>query len=171
MKTKLLAWEVLGIIFIVLFGGIMHFFYEWFGNLLIVGTFAPVNESVWEHLKLGYWPLIIFMLIEYYFLKDEVNNFLFGKALASLIIPLFIIVFFYTYTAIIGNHILVLDILSFVFGTTLAQLVSYKILISNRKSKYYSYLGAIIIVLLGFFLILFTFFPPNLPLFIDYSVL
>ena len=31
----------------------MHFFYEWLNNNQLVGYFAPVNESIWEHLKLG----------------------------------------------------------------------------------------------------------------------
>lgn len=48
-----------GILFINLFGILLHFLYDFSGKVLIVGIFAPINESVWEHLKLGFYPIIL----------------------------------------------------------------------------------------------------------------
>ncbi len=48
-----LAWAAAGVL-----GGIFHFVYVWF-PFPLVGLFFPINESVWEHLKLLYWPVIL----------------------------------------------------------------------------------------------------------------
>ncbi len=39
----------------ILAGSALHFLYDLWPNPL-TAVFAPVNESVWEHLKLLYWP-------------------------------------------------------------------------------------------------------------------
>ncbi len=40
----------------------LHELYEWTGEKLAIGLFAPVNESVWEHLKLAFYPVILLMI-------------------------------------------------------------------------------------------------------------
>jgi len=52
MKSKLFKFELLGFVFCCILGTLSHFFYDWSGQNIIVGMFCPVNESVWEHLKL-----------------------------------------------------------------------------------------------------------------------
>lgn len=58
-------YELAGIIFIIAFGSVLHFTFEWSGRQVAVGVFSAVNESVWEHLKLGFWPAIAFALFEF----------------------------------------------------------------------------------------------------------
>jgi hypothetical protein len=145
----------------------MHFLFELTGYWAPIGAIAAVNESIWEHLKLGYWPLVFFALIEYKFIKNDANNIALSKFAASLVIIGFIIVFFYSYVAILGDHLLFLDILSFIISILLAQLVSYKILTIKRLHKSISIISLIGIIVIGLFFILFTYFPPHLPLFQD----
>ena len=57
MEKKLIdksiyTWEIIGTFFIIIAGSLLHFVYEWTGYSDIMGLFTPVNESVWEHLKL-----------------------------------------------------------------------------------------------------------------------
>ena len=59
MKTLKLT-HIIGFFFVVLFGAMLHFTYEWSGDALWVGLWSSVNESVWEHFKLGFSSLIIF---------------------------------------------------------------------------------------------------------------
>lgn len=47
----------IGFVCAALLGTGLHFLYTWC-PLPLVGLFAPVNESVWEHLKLLYWPFL-----------------------------------------------------------------------------------------------------------------
>jgi hypothetical protein len=167
MKRTILKWEVLGIIFVVMIGALFHFMFEFFNYWAPAGAFFPVNESVWEHLKLPYWPLIIFSLIEYNFLKDKTNNFVIGKTLSFLISIGTILTVFYAYTAILGAELLIIDILSFVLGVVIGQLVSYLILSKERLSVSYTNMAWILFIAFGILFAVFTYFPPYIPIFQD----
>jgi hypothetical protein len=167
MKKYVLKWEISGIVFVFLLGALLHFLFEWSGEYKIVGSFASVNESAWEHFKQGFWPMCLFAAIEYRFLRMNLNNFLVAKALAVYIIPIITGLVFYGYTAILGEEILIVDIFIFLIAIIVGQLTSYKILISARLPRYTSIISVIFIILLAFILVLFTFYPPHLPIFLD----
>ncbi|TFF83807.1 MAG: hypothetical protein EU552_02560 [Promethearchaeota archaeon] len=167
MNKKLLFWEIGGMVFILFLGSFMHFLFELTGYWAPIGAIAAVNESVWEHLKLGYFPLVFFTLIQYNFIRNDAKNIALAKFTASFIIVGFIIIFFYTYVAILGEHLLFLDILSFILSIILAQLVSYKILTIKDLGKTISIISLTGFITLGLLFILFTYFPPHLPLFQD----
>lgn len=167
-KRHILFFELAGIVFIIIFGSILHFTFEWSGSQAVVGVFSAVNESVWEHFKLGFWPAVAFALIEFKYLKKSTNNFLFAKTVGIYLIPVVIMVIFYSYTAILGESILVIDILSFVIAVVVGQLVSYRLL--TLKTLPYNFLdlvSLIALILLGLAFVLFTFYPPQLPMFQD----
>jgi len=167
MKKYVLRWETFGIIFVFLLGALLHFVFEWSGESRIVGLFASVNESVWEHFKLGFWPMCLYAAIEYRFLYERVNNFLTAKAVAVYIIPIITGLVFYGYTAIIGEEILIFDIIIFLIAIIVGQLTSYKVMTSAKLPKYTNIISPIFIILLAFVLMLFTFYPPHLPIFLD----
>jgi len=166
-KRRILFFELAGIIFIIVFGSILHFTFEWSGSQAVVGVFSAVNESVWEHLKLGFWPAVVFALIEFKYLKKATNNFLFAKTIGIYLIPVVIMVIFYSYTAILGESILVIDILSFVIAVIVGQLVSYRLLTWKTLPYNLDRVSLTALILLGFAFVLFTFYPPQLPLFQD----
>jgi hypothetical protein len=167
MQRKIFLWEIIGMIFIILVGSFFHFLFEISGYWAPIGGFVAVNESTWEHLKLGYWPLIIFALIEYKFVEKDAHNFIIGKVIAAYIIPVFIIAFFYSYTAILGADSLFFDILSFILAVIIGQLVSYKVLVLREFSRPYRIISWIALVILGILFIVFTYFPPEFFLFQD----
>jgi len=167
MKNIVLRWELSGIIFVFLLGALLHFVFEWSGESKIVGLIASVNESVWEHFKQGFWPMCIYAAIEYRFLRGRINNFLTAKAVAVYMIPIITGLVFYGYTAIIGEEILIVDILIFLVAIVVGQLTSYKIMTSTRLPKYSNVISPIFIILLASILMLFTFYPPHLPIFLD----
>jgi len=167
MKKYVLKWEVSGILFVFLLGALLHFLFEWSGESSIVGLFAPVNESVWEHFKLGFWPMCLFAAMEYRFLRGHVNNFLTAKAVALYIIPVITALLFYGYTAIIGEEILIVDILIFLVAIVIGQLTSYKLMISSPLPRYTNFIAPLLIILQALILMLFTFYPPHLPIFLD----
>ena len=67
-------WELIGVIFTILFGSVNHFLYKWSGKKKIVGLISPVNESTWEHMKLITTPMILFSLVEYVACGYQVEN-------------------------------------------------------------------------------------------------
>ena len=167
MKKYILKWELSGIVFVFLLGALLHFLFEWSGESKIVGAFASVNESVWEHFKQGFWPMCLYASIEYRFIRGYANNFLTAKAVAVYVIPIVTALIFYAYTAIIGEEILIVDIIIFAVAITIGQLISYKIMVSKALPKYANYISFVFILALAIILILFTFYPPHLPIFLD----
>jgi hypothetical protein len=163
---KINKWEIVGVFWMIIVGSLLHFTYEWSNNLTFVGVISSINESVWEHLKLGYWSLIFFSLIEYPAINRYVNSFLLGKALGIVVLEATIIGVFYSYTAIIKRSILWVDISSYVLGAIFCQWISSS-MIKKKFSRTSETIGLIIFIVLGFAFIVFTFYPPKLPIFMD----
>lgn len=75
---------------------LIHFMYTWFPNTLF-SIFFPVNESIWEHMKMLFTGIILYGIIEYLLLtKNNIkfNNFIFSKFMEALLsIPIYLIMF------------------------------------------------------------------------------
>ncbi|MFX0028446.1 MAG: DUF6512 family protein [Candidatus Hermodarchaeota archaeon] len=164
---KVLFWEVIGIFFVTIIGSLFHFMFEWLGHWAPLGGFFPVNESVWEHLKLPFWSLLVFALIEYNFIKNYSNNLVIAKIIASLISIATILIVFYSYTTIFKIELLIVDIFSFIFGVILGQMASYKIITRKKFSNWVIYVSWATMLILALAFFLFTYFPPNISIFQD----
>ena len=168
MNKKLKTVQIVVIILAIVFGTLLHFTYEWSGENRIVGLFSATNESVWEHLKLVFYPMLILAIVEYFVVKKEANNYIEAKSLGIFLAIAFIIVFYYTYTGIIGKNFFIIDILTFIISIILGEWVSYKLMIRKSESTTLSKILSLAIIfyfLISF--ILFTYNPPNINLFKD----
>jgi hypothetical protein len=163
---KILYWEILGIIFIICVGSALHFVFELSGYWKPVGLIAAVNESVWEHLKLGFWPAVFFALIEYPFLK-KTGNFVIAKAVSIYLIPFGIAALFYSYTFILGHNTLAMDVLIFVFAVVMGQVASYRIMTASELPQKLNATALLAVVALAVLFMVFTFYPPHVSLFED----
>ena len=170
-KTIIFRCEMWGILFIILFGALLHFAFELSGGWRPLGVISAVNESVWEHLKLAFWPAIIWTIIEFFFVrrpaKDTNQNFILAKAIGAYIMPLVIVVVFYSYTAFTGESILVIDLLSFVIAVVIGQVTSYKLWSSLELSKVFDWLGLVMILVAVLLFTVFTFYTPGVAIFKD----
>ena len=167
MTHIIFFWELFGMIFISVSGSLLHFVYDWSNHYRPLALIAAVNESTWEHLKIAFWPALIYSIFEYIPISNLTNNFVIAKAACLLIIPASIIIIFYTYTAILGRNFLIADISIFVISICLGQLASFKLLTMPQLPNSLTSLSIFIIVLLIIQFSLFTFFPPRLFLFKD----
>jgi hypothetical protein len=167
MNKKVLKWELIGIAVISVLGSVLHFLFEWSGGWEPVGVIAAVNESVWEHFKIGFWPALFYGVFEYSFLRKSTNNFAIAKSAGIYVIPITIAVLFYSYTAIIGKEILIVDILIFVIAVVLGQLTSYRILTLKPLPSILQGLGIFLVAILAVAFGIFTFYPPHLSIFQD----
>jgi len=167
MKRSVLKWELVGIAVISIVGSVLHFVFEWSGGWEPVGVIAAVNESVWEHFKIAFWPALFYAIFEYPFLRRSTSNFMIAKAIGIYVMPVAIAVIFYSYTAIFGEEILIVDILIFFVAVALGQLASYRILTVRRWPRWTGRLGLVMVIALAVAFGMFTFYPPHLPLFRD----
>ena len=167
-QEKLLKTQVIIIVISIILGTILHFTYNLSGENNFIGSFSAVNESVWEHLKLAFFPMLILGIIEYFFVKNISNNYIEAKTIGIFLAISFIVVAFFTYTGILGVDILILDILIFIISIILGEAISYKLMKreneSNNKTKV---LASIILIFLLFSFIICTFNPPKVNLFRD----
>jgi len=167
MNRPVLKWELTGIAVISVLGALLHFVFDWSGQWEPVGVIAAVNESVWEHFKIAFWPTLLYAVVEYKFLRHLTNNYVIAKATCIFVIPASIAVIFYSYTAISGLEILAVDILIFVIAIALGQLASYRILTLSRLPRWLDWVGLSLIILLAVAFGAFTFYPPHIPVFQD----
>ena len=166
-SKKALVYELIGTLFIIFLGSALHFAYDLSGKLAIVGAFSAVNESVWEHLKLSFWPSLIWLLIEYLPLRKLTDNFLTAKTLGTCVIVVLIPIVFYSYTSIMGRSIFAIDITTFIVAVILGQVVSYAFFKKNQFAGNTDKVALVTLVVLGITFIVFTFYPPHLPIFQD----
>lgn len=164
--NRLKKWEIGGVFWITIVGSLLHFIYEWSNKSTIGAVFGPVNESLWEHLKLGYWSLAFYMIIEYWFIRRYTNNFLIAKTTGILAMNLLIVIGVSAYTAISKKHIFILDIGLFILGAILCQYISFKIM-EKGTNNILNKAGLVLFILIGFVLVFFTFKPLHYSIFRD----
>jgi hypothetical protein len=167
VRKRILRWELAGIAFIVVLGSVLHFAFEWSGRAIPVAPIAAVNESVWEHLKLGFWPALVYAAFEYGRFGRSASNFPLAKTVGICLIPVTIVVLYYAYTAILGHGLLQADIAIFVVAVIVGQLVSYRMLAASPLPERLSRFAPIALAVLGILFALFTFYPPQVSLFRD----
>lgn len=164
-KIKIRNYQIISNIFICILGTLLHFTYKFFGENIFVASFSAVNESVWEHLKLLFFPMLLTTIFGSFCLRKQVPNFLCSKLFGILTSLSFIIIFFYTYTGIIGKSILLIDIASFFVAVILGEYLSYKLMISNFKCN--NIVAIIILTIILICFIVFTYFTPKIEIFRD----
>ena len=162
MKNKILKWEILSFLFIGLVGAALHFTYELSDfSSNVVAYFSAVNESTWEHLKMVFFPGLVFALVEYTYVRDEVNNYLIAKTVSLFLMPLVITVGWYIYAPAVGRSIFPVDLLLFYLAVIVGQIASYKLLTRPPLANIYRRvsLASLLVMFLAFST--FTFFAPR----------
>lgn len=171
VNNKAENWIIFGIPILIILSIPLHFIFDFTGNIPIIGFFAPVNESIWEHLKLSFFPIIFWWTIGYFlYYKNyyfKVRTWICSGIISSITSIIIITIFFYTYTGAFGVQFLFLDILSLFLGIVISQILGLYIYKNFKFSDFLSFTLYVLIVLLVILFILFTFYPPHIPLFLD----
>ena len=161
---KLKHYYIIGTLFVIVTGTLAHFVYGWSGHNYIVGFFFPVNESTWEHMKLCFFPMLLYSLYLICMMKDTQPGICSASAAGILSGTFTIPVLFYTYTGILGRNFLPLDIGVFIVSVLIAFRTVYKLTISFKATRCTKFLW-FAVAILGLCFVLFTYFPPDLALF------
>ena len=166
MKQRSILWQAAGFAFVTFGGTILHFLYDWTGGSILVSPFSGVNESTWEHMKLLFWPLFLFALVQRLFFKDQENYWC--VKLAQILLGLVLIpVLFYTYNGVFGKSPDWLNISIFYISALLVFLFEWWAFKNDQLQCKYPRLAFAAIVLIGALFVVFTFAPLQIPLFQD----
>lgn len=146
-----------------------HFMYDFFPNTLF-SIFFPVNESIWEHMKMLFSSIIIYSAFDYILLKifkQNTNNYMVNLfTTACLSIPIFLIIYLPIYHFTGENMILNITVLFITLAIT--ETISYYILKSNKFSNL-NYISLTGIILMYIIFGILTYYPPLNNLFYDPS--
>lgn len=148
----------------------LHFLYDKF-PFFITSIFAPVNESIWEHMKLLFGSIILVGILQKLYVqikKQKINNICFSNFIAALLsIPIFLVLFLPIYYSI--GHNLFITILIMFIVIAIAEGISY-VLMNKKNLRFEKITIFFVIIIYGIFTIL-TYHPLKNDLFIDSSQL
>ena len=119
MGKRLNFWPLAGFLTVSVLGTLAHFAYEWSGKQLLAGAFCAVNESTWEHMKLLFFPALLFTMIQIAAAQERDGAIPAVRAVSITAGLLLIPVLYYTYTGILGRHVLWADIAIFYLAAAL----------------------------------------------------
>lgn len=163
VKRNLLIWQCAGFVTTVIGGILLHYLYGLTNESILAAPVSAVNESTWEHMKLMYFPMFAFALIQSRFFK-EYDSFwcvkLFGMLTGLILIP----VLFYTYNGAFGESPAWLNIAFFFITAAIVFALETLLLKKNNLRCKQPWIPFIIICLIGTLFVLFTFAPPKIPL-------
>ena len=131
----------------------------------LVGLICPVSESVWEHLKLLYWPFLAsgFLLNRK---AQDAQAAWSGTLAALLVMPAFLLGIYYTLESGFAFTAGWLNIALYVLSLALG----FWLMARLTKTGGLSWLCGVLVIAAGLYgaaLILFTMAPPALPIFLD----
>ena len=167
MKKSISVWQMAGYIFTAVVGTLLHFFFDWTGGSIIAALFSAVNESIWEHMKLLYYPMFLFALVEYRYWGRGMENFWCVKLVGQLVGLAVISVLYYTYTGTLGVEADWFNIAIFFLAAALAFFLETRLfqkewnLRLNQKTAFFC------LCLIGVIFTIFTFRTPQIPFFRD----
>ena len=163
MKRISSLWQWAGFGVATLLGTILHFLYDWTGGSIWAAPFSGVNESVWEHMKLLFWPLFLFAVVQRMFFRER--KYFWRVKLWSILLGLLLIpVLFYTYNGAIGKSPDWLNITIFYICAGVVFLFEHR---AFKTARHSSRLAFFALCLVGTLFVVFTFAPPRIPLFLD----
>lgn len=167
MKKAIPIWKMGGFIFTAVMGTLLHFLFDWTGGNAVAALFSAVNESIWEHLKLLFYPMVTVAIIEYFFWGKDMGSFWCIKLIGILIGLVLIPVAYYTYTGILGVKADWFNITIFFLTAGIVYWVETKLFQSGFSCRISSKLAVAALFLIGFAFTVLTFIPPYIPFFQD----
>ncbi len=145
----------------------LHIAYTLSGKNIIVAVFSSVNESVWEHVKVLVIPYLLWSIAEYYILTPHIKRLIVARCAGTLAIMLLTVCFFFVYSGVWGSNILWIDILSAFLWIACGELVSIRIINSDKNVRDIFPISAALLCLIIVMLLCFSVSPPKIGLFQD----
>lgn len=160
----------IGIVVVCILSIPLHFVYEWTNENTVASMFTPINESIWEHLKLVFWPLILWWLLGFLLFNRkknlDFNKWISAAATSILISMAFIVSWYYTWVYGLDTESSIIDIGSLFIAVPISQLVAIHVYKVITPRPIYTIAAGVLLLVFAFLFIWFTFNTPDLSLFI-----
>ena len=156
-----------GFIFTAVVGTLLHFLFDWTGGNVVAALFSAVNESIWEHLKLLFYPMLAVAVIEYIFWGREIDSFWCVKLIGIIIGLVLIPVVYYTYTGVLGVKADWFNITIFFLAAAVVYWAETKLFQRGYTCRIDAKLAVALICVIAVVFTILTFVPPHVPFFQD----
>ena len=166
MKRSIGLWQLWGFAVTSIGGTLLHFLYDWLGGAMWIAPFSGVNESTWEHMKLLFWPMFIYAVIQSFFFKDT-ENFLCIKLRGILLGLVLIPVIFYTYNGVIGRSPDWINITIFFVAAAISYIYEARLYNGADTVCLSKKLSFSVLCFIAILFIVFTFRTPTVEIFRD----
>ena len=166
MKKSLSFWQFAGFTFTGVAGTLLHFLYDW-TNSRFIALFSAVNESIWEHMKLLFFPMIVFAIFESFCFSKEYKSFWCSKLVGILLGLATIPILYYSYTGILGVSADWFNIAIFYIAAAVSYLTETRLLENNKCYLITPRFAKTTLLIIAVLFIVLTFKPPHIPLFKD----
>lgn len=167
MKKSIPYWQIGGLIFTSVMGTFLHFLFDMTGRSVWAALFSAVNESIWEHVKLLFYPMVAVAIAEYFVWGNDCKSFWCIKLIGILAGLTLIPVVYYTYTGILGTSADWFNITIFFIAAGLVYWLETKLFQKGFSCPYPAALPIIIIILIAAAFTALIFIPPHIPFFRD----
>lgn len=166
-EKSLLTSGVAGFIIVSILGTLFHYVYEWTGRLWLLGLVFPVNESTWEHMKLAFFPMLLYGIFMCIYLKKNYPAVCFAVLTGTIVATLMIPIIFYTYRGVLGFGVTWLDMLTFYLAVLIGIIVEHCMLIGLEDDcKVGTMVMGVICVIMAIAFFVFTYNVPGLGIFV-----
>ena len=167
MKHCIPRRQVAGFLFTAILGTFLHFLFDLTGGSLLAGLFSAVNESIWEHMKLLFYPMLLFGAAEYLRWGKNHPGYWCVRLKGSLLGLGLIPVIYYTYTGILGGSADWFNITIFFIAAAAVYWTETRLFLKERPCSLPARAAVAALLLLAVVFSLLTFLPPRIPFFRD----
>lgn len=162
----------LSVLLILIISALQHFLYNLAPNFL-TGILGPRNESLAEHIKIVFYPTLVWWVITFLVFERPIGinaiRWFIGGCVSIIVVTMLVTMLFCTLIYGLSLPIdsffihLTLEIVSIIIAQTVGGHVSNK----GKGNKISLVFLSIVVVLLAILISLFSYYPPNLPIFIS----
>lgn len=145
----------------------IHFIYDIFPSFF-TSIIAPVNESIWEHMKIIYTSILLSSIIEYFIYKKkryDTNNFFISIPISSILGIIFYLVIYLLIDLFIPHNFFIAIFIMFV-TYIISNIISY-IILNKKEIPNQKELGISLMLISYIVFTHLTYYPPKSYMFID----
>ncbi len=166
MKKSIGLWQLMGFAVTSFCGTLLHFLYDWLNQSVWIAPLSAVNESTWEHMKLLFWPMFFYAVVQSFFFRERTDFWCIkckGILLGLVLIP----VIFYTYNGAIGKSPDWVNIAIFFIAAAIAYLYETRLFKQDSAHCFSQKICFALLCLIAVLFIVFTFITPKIGIFMD----
>lgn len=150
---------------------VFHFLYKWSNFNSFVGAFAATNESIFQHIKMVFYCVVIYYFITYFIFankyKIDIRKYMLSILVTFFVTSIIVIGTYYTLQYGFNVESGIINILSLLVGLIISNLINIHIYKRVRVLNFHSNLSLILIFIISIGVTYLHFNPVEVDFFYD----